>query len=156
MNGIQTVHFNHINYDESNSNNEKYDFLDHQDVVYRFNCADSLDRTNVATFAFGIILTSKYANDFGSSLKKTSTSAAWFEPFKYLKPSVINFLCRAFTKSGNIVSKMYSNTEANRSSLIKQFYMPENDDEDFKVKNDVVNIFWRNINSIMFDKKGST
>lgn len=153
MNDIQSVHFNHINFTEYNKDEKKYTFYDHQDTVYRFNCADSLDRTNVGSFAFGIILTSKFASSVGVSLRRSSTNAAWFEPFKYLKPSVINFLCRAFTKSGNIVSKMYSNTEANRNALIKQFYMPENDEEDFKVKNDVVNIFWRNINSIMFDKK---
>lgn len=152
MNEVQSVHFNQVTLNAEYHKDKSYVFHDHQDMVYRFNCADSLDRTNVGTFAFAIILTSKYANDFGLSFRKGSR-AVWFEPFKFLKPSVINFLCKAFTKGGNIVSKMYANTAANRNSLIKQFFVPEDNEEDFKVHNDVVNIFWRNINSIMFDKK---
>ncbi|KAK8896981.1 hypothetical protein M9Y10_014911 [Tritrichomonas musculus] len=141
---IQSVHFTEINEDD--------EIIDHQNIVYRFNCADSLDRTNATTFALGVILTAKYANDYGRSLRRNSSSS-WNEPFSFLQPSVINFLCKTFTRSGDIASKMYANTSANRSYLIKNFFIPDKNDEDIEINNDVVNIVWRQINSIMFDRK---
>lgn len=145
---IQSIQFTQIDFNEG----ENFECKKHQNIICRFNCADSLDRTNVTSFALGVMLTSKYANDHAPSFRKSSSSS-WTDPFNYLHSSVINFLCKIFTKSGDIASKMYANTSANRSYLIKNFFIPDKNDDDIEINNDVVNIVWRQINSVIFDKK---
>ena len=73
-----------------------------QSSLQRFNCADSLDRVNIVTFFYSLILTEKW---LGESLPQ----------------DVIDFLAKAFVISGNIVSLLYTNTQAIKIKHIKAF-----------------------------------
>ena len=70
-----------------------------QQKLLRFNCVDSIDRTNAATFIFARALLNK------SNLKFNSR--------------VYDFLARAFIKSGDNISLLYTTTPAARSQIIR-------------------------------------
>ena len=74
-----------------NTENEK------QRLLPRFNCADSIDRTNVATFCYARALAR----------------------LQNVKPEVEDWLTEAFVKSGDILSLIYTNTTASRSQVIR-------------------------------------
>lgn len=68
-----------------------------QKTLFRFNCADSLDRTNLATFSFAralLTICGQLDDD-------------------------VEFLAKAFVKSGDVLSMLYTNTPAIRSSPIR-------------------------------------
>lgn len=69
-----------------------------QKLLLRFNCADSLDRTNIATFAWARILAR--AQGVGENVMK--------------------WLVKAFLESGDVVSILCAGTEACRSQAIRR------------------------------------
>ncbi|KAK8866750.1 hypothetical protein M9Y10_009718 [Tritrichomonas musculus] len=98
-----------------------------QSVIFRFNCADSLDRTNVGTFFYSVLITAKYAfqnniSSFlteGSSQSNTDSTDLWKNPLSYLNQQVIDFLIDSFVTSGNVISQLYTDTNAIKSQVIK-------------------------------------
>lgn len=98
-----------------------------QSVVFRFNCADSLDRTNIGTFYYGILLTAKFVSQknitpfMNESSQKISSQSGllWKKPLSYLSEDVINFLKIAFVDGGNVISNLYTGTNAIKSRFIE-------------------------------------
>lgn len=83
-----------------------------QNILLRFNCADSLDRTNVATFYYALWVVEEYAratkefqNDDGSGPAQ----------------DVVDFVGSAILEGGKVVGLMYTNTEALKEQCISQF-----------------------------------
>ena len=67
----------------------------------RFNCADSLDRVNLATFYYAMYLTKKLRNE--------------------ISQDIIDFLAKAFVTSGNVVSWLSTNTPAIKVEAFRAF-----------------------------------
>ena len=67
----------------------------------RFNCADSLDRVNLATFYYAMYLTKKLRNE--------------------VSQDIIDFLAKAFVNSGNVVSWLSTNTPAIKIDAFRAF-----------------------------------
>lgn len=82
-----------------------------QTTLMRFNCADSLDRTNLMTFYYSILLTSAIASKYG--VFKSDNSRCYS-----LDNDVLTFLGDAFIRSGNIISNIYTNTSAIKTAPI--------------------------------------
>lgn len=91
-----------------------------QHGLMRFNCADSLDRTNLATFYYAMRFTADWCKENKVGLSKTP-NADPNQPNKILDQTIIDFLASAFVDSGNVVSRMYTNTPAIKVNAIKKF-----------------------------------
>ncbi|KAH0790880.1 SacI domain containing protein [Histomonas meleagridis] len=93
---------------------------EHQKGLMRFNCADSLDRTNVACFHYAIKVTSEWCimNNIGLS-GKTNTNPNL--PYLLIDQSITDFLINAFITTGNVVSYLYTNTPAIKTNAITCF-----------------------------------
>jgi hypothetical protein len=82
-----------------------------QPAMIRFNCADSLDRTNLVTFYYAMTVCAEFGGDF------VANSAEG--PVRGLCPDVLEFLANAFIETGNIVSMLYTNTPAIKTGQIR-------------------------------------
>lgn len=91
-----------------------------QKGLMRFNCADSLDRTNLATFYFAMKMTADWCKENKTGLSNTPDSNQ-FQPNLIVDQSIIDFLAKAFVESGNVVSQLYTNTQAIKTNAIKKF-----------------------------------
>lgn len=91
-----------------------------QKGIMRFNCADSLDRTNLATFYYAM----KCCKDFLKMIHTGLTSTPDADPNQpnlIIDQSVIDFLAEVFVDCGNIISQLYTNTPAIKTNAIKRF-----------------------------------
>ena len=86
----------------------------------RINCADSLDRTNIASFFLSLILTSEWSRRTGLTSEKAPLFSPE-KPVKYIKREVLEFLVESFLRSGDIISLLYTNTPAVKSNIIRQY-----------------------------------
>ena len=98
--------------------------FNHQDekqkAIVRINCADSLDRTNMVSFFHAMLVTAEWCR----RAKVVIVQAPPFSPERpefSIPTNVVHFLVRAFVKGGNIISLMYTNTEAQRAEMIWKF-----------------------------------
>ena len=94
-----------------------------QKGLNRFNCADSLDRTNLATFFFAMMVSSVWCSEQGIGLRKETplTPINNDLPNTILEQYIVDFLAKAFVESGNSVSFLYTNTPAIKTEGIKKF-----------------------------------
>ena len=88
-----------------------------QQTLLRFNCADSLDRTNLATFYFAMYETAEWCKTEQLSLSKDENAL----PNDIIPQNIIDFLAKTFVDSGNIISMMYTNTPAIKVNAIRKF-----------------------------------
>ena len=95
-----------------------------QQSVLRFNCADSIDRTNVATFCYARILAR----------------------MQNAGQDVEDWLTKAFVKSGDILSLIYTDTLASRSQVIRSMTSGMS-----HAKSDTAIGFMRRVNHMMTD-----
>lgn len=102
------------------SGNLPNEVLSNQNGLMRFNCADSLDRTNLATFYYAMKMTADWCKLNKVGLSKTP-DASPFQPNLILDQKVIDFLAKAFVESGNVVSQLYTNTQAIKTNAIRKF-----------------------------------
>ncbi|OHS98578.1 hypothetical protein TRFO_08875 [Tritrichomonas foetus] len=93
--------------------------IEKQNVMFRFNCADSLDRTNVGTFYFALLTTSYFAKAECNSFKSRNPCVV-DKPVSFLNENVIRFLVDSFIAGGHIISMLYTNTSAIKASLISR------------------------------------
>jgi hypothetical protein len=87
--------------------------------LMRFNCADSLDRTNLATFYFAMRVASEWCRAQGVGIANPDADAN--QPHLVLDQAVVNFLASAFVDSGNVISFLYTNTPAIKIGAIRRF-----------------------------------
>ncbi|EAY15631.1 SacI homology domain containing protein [Trichomonas vaginalis G3] len=88
----------------------------HQKCLLRYNCADSLDRTNLATFYAAIYVTSLWLKNQKLIIVRKDSN-----PKDLVPQDVIDFLAKSFVESGNIVSTISTNTQAIKVNAIKHF-----------------------------------
>ena len=88
-----------------------------QKGLMRFNCADSLDRTNVACFYYAVKLTAEWClnQKIGLSNQKNVDSN---HPYLSIHQEVLDFIISSFVTTGNVVSFLYTNTPAIKSNAI--------------------------------------
>jgi len=77
-----------------------------QKALFRINCADSLDRTNLVTFYYAIQIAKFFQSIFFGKSE--------------LSKEVVDFICLSFIKAGDIVSLIYTNTPAIKTGYIRQ------------------------------------
>ena len=94
----------------------------------RINCADSLDRTNIASFFLALILTSEWSRRSGIT-KKNAPLFTHKNPVDDIKPEVLEFLVDSYLKSGDYISLLYTNTPAVKTNIIRQFSQAETTQE---------------------------
>lgn len=104
--------------------------------VLRFNCADSLDRTNIATFFTSFQIVAEQLRRLGlapvdsiSSMAEQSAAPQW--PFlnnpsirtvcSYLGPGVLCSLAELYIQNGDVCSLLYTNSVASHSGGIRQY-----------------------------------
>lgn len=92
-----------------------------QGTVFRFNCVDSLDRTNVGTFFYALLVVSKFAHDENVIDFIEDEKVDWKNPSKFLKKNIIDFLGAIFIESGNVISTLYAGTNAIKKRVIEHF-----------------------------------
>ncbi|OHT13081.1 hypothetical protein TRFO_03518 [Tritrichomonas foetus] len=97
-----------------------YEILERQQGLMRFNCADSLDRTNLATFYYAMKAAADWCKEKKVGLTKTP-DADPYQPNLIIDQTIIDFLAIAFVNSGNVVSRLYTNTQAIKTNAIKKF-----------------------------------
>lgn len=90
-----------------------------QNGLMRFNCADSLDRTNIATFFFAIKTVATWCEKQDVGLIGQIQNPT--KPHLYIHPDILNFLVNSFLESGNIISQLYTNTPAIKMNIFKYF-----------------------------------
>ena len=91
-----------------------------QKNALRINCADSLDRTNIASFFLSVIITSEFCRRSGLS-KTVCEPFPTKNPVDDIKPEILEFLADSFVRAGDIISFLYTNTPAVKSTVIRQF-----------------------------------
>jgi hypothetical protein len=91
-----------------------------QQGLMRFNCADSLDRTNIATFYFSFKLAAVWCKEQKVGLGP-SPDADSNLPNLIVDQSIVDFLAAAFVDSGNVISYLYTNTMAIKIGAIRRF-----------------------------------
>lgn len=99
---------------------------DHQKGVFRFNCIDSLDRTNLATFYYAMNVTAQWCLMMKTGLCEKLRSEAnenydLTRPDFILDQTIIDFLAISFVDVGNIISMLYTNTKAIKLNAIRTF-----------------------------------
>lgn len=109
-----------------------------QSGILRFNCADSLDRTNLATFYFAMLMTADYCRSEKVGLNDANAPT----PNLVIKQPIIDFLARTFVESGNVVSTMYTDTLAIKVNAIREFspVLEAQNDTAITVKRRIVNV----------------
>jgi len=99
-----------------------------QKSIFRFNCADSLDRTNLATFYFSLFITSLFAVQTGQFIRSMDNiHNLKSKPQTFLAQPVIDFLGESIMKAGDVVSIMYTNTLAIKRGPINAFLSGKRD-----------------------------
>ena len=91
-----------------------------QSGIVRVNCADSLDRTNLATFYIAMRAAAQWCKEMKLGLSKFPPSDLT-RPELILDKRIIEFLVIIFVKTGNIISKLYTNTNAIKINAIRFF-----------------------------------
>ena len=92
-----------------------------QKAIVRINCADSLDRTNMASFFYAMLVVAEWCRRTGlTQVIRTSPFSAE-APEQCIPPNMLDFMARAFVRGGNIISLMYTNTEAQRAEMIWEY-----------------------------------
>lgn len=81
---------------------DKNGIIKKQKMIFRFNCVDSTDRTNVATFVYGRILTEIKLGPLSNDQKLHK-----------------GFLANAFIEGGDVISLLYTSTEAALTKAIR-------------------------------------
>lgn len=71
-----------------------------QSSIIRFSCMDSLDRTNLATFYYILYIIARF------EFFKEDVS------FLGISQNVTNFICKSFLDAGDLVSRIYTNTNS--------------------------------------------
>ncbi|EAY00500.1 SacI homology domain containing protein [Trichomonas vaginalis G3] len=104
--------------DSSGNLNKNIEPDTRQVITLRFNCADSLDRTNVAAFIYSCAITT-FLMQKQNLIQNLDTFS--FESLQKIKPEVIEYLAEAYVKSGDVVSLLYTNTVAAKTSIIRQY-----------------------------------
>ncbi|KAH0794074.1 SacI domain containing protein [Histomonas meleagridis] len=114
-----------------------------QKGIMRFNCADSLDRTNIATFFFAILVTSNWCKQLHVGLSPTPSNLP-NRPDLDIHPDILNFLVSAFLESGNVISMLYTNTPAIKTNIFRFFQPSVNSasDSSISVRRRVENIVY--------------
>lgn len=87
-----------------------------QTELNRFNCADSLDRTNLMSFYYAIIVIYKFGLAHNIFVNEGEQSDDYT---KNISQNVLDFICNAFIMTGNIISLMYTNTPAIKTEAIR-------------------------------------
>ena len=95
------------------------EIVERQHAIQRFNCADSLDRTNLATFYYAMKVTAEWCLKVKTGIG--DECADYTTPNKIVIQPVIDFLASSFVEAGNVISYMYTNTPAIRAKAIKKF-----------------------------------
>lgn len=90
--------------------------FENQKKYSRFNCADSLDRTNLVSFYYAILVTYNFGLQHNIFVKEGDKSDDLTEN---INQDVLDFLCNAFISTGNIISLMYTNTPAIKTEAIR-------------------------------------
>ncbi|KAJ5068749.1 phosphoinositide phosphatase sac9-related [Anaeramoeba ignava] len=99
-----------------------------QKGVLRVNCADSLDRTNVATFFASIQILAEMCRRLGVGL----TTKFEFEKWKaldldlldiknHISSAILETLAQFFVRKGDVCSFLYTYSKAMQTSLIREF-----------------------------------
>ncbi|KAH0794523.1 putative phosphoinositide phosphatase SAC9 [Histomonas meleagridis] len=81
------------------------DFTTHerkQAGLLRVNCADSLDRTNLATFYYALLITAEWCRRV-SLAKSNNIPFSPEKPDQYIPPTILDFLAKAFVGSGDSI-----------------------------------------------------
>lgn len=104
---------------EQGATNLKEPPTNHQVNLMRYNCADSLDRTNLATFYSALYVTLLWLKQ--QNLLLTTEDIENKAPNQLIPQDVIDFLAKTFVESGNIVSTLSTNTQAIKVNAIKHF-----------------------------------
>ena len=84
---------------------------ENQNILARFNCADSLDRTNLATFYYALWVTSRYSQ----------MSHLFANESGGLAQEVVDFVGTCLLEGGKVVSLLYTNTHALKAACIAEF-----------------------------------
>jgi hypothetical protein len=103
-----------VNHELFTECNEFGEINQHQRLVFRFNCADSLDRTNVATVYYALIALAEFAKTNGVFLANPNSN----DPLLISERIAVDFIIDMFGWAGNIVSIMYTNSEAMKAAHI--------------------------------------
>ena len=92
-----------------------------QKIYYRFNCADSLDRTNLVSFYYAILVSTKFCLERGIFLRNESEREGTNpeDLTTILSRDALDFICNAFIQTGNIISLIYTNTPAIKTEAIR-------------------------------------
>lgn len=113
--------FTHGKYNEDGS----LVILEHQKGIFRFNCADSLDRTNLATFYYAMKITAQWCimENLGLNpkFKGVKSNVEITKPYEIMDNDIVGFLSVSFVDVGNIISRMYTNTNAIKVNCIRTF-----------------------------------
>lgn len=83
-----------------------------QNYIYRFNCMDSLDRTNVGCFYYTCLIIIYFL------CQKIPTPLTYNNLFE-TDAQLRRFLANAFIDIGNVVSTMYTNTDACMTNIFR-------------------------------------
>lgn len=100
-----------------------------QKKICRFNCADSLDRTNLGTFYYCLWIVNEWCLNMDTGIGDL-TEERDFEEIDFSKPdTIINkdllaFLVKTFVNCGNVISYLYTNTPAIKVENIR-FFAPD-------------------------------
>lgn len=105
---------------------EEFVITEHQKGLMRFNCADSLDRTNLATFYYAMKVTAQWCllqkTGLSEACKKGSQEACDLtKPYLVVDKVITDFLAVSFVEVGNIISRVYTNTNAIKLNCIRTF-----------------------------------
>ncbi|KAJ6247804.1 phosphoinositide phosphatase sac9-related [Anaeramoeba flamelloides] len=109
-----------------------YEFVNQQKGVLRYNCADSLDRTNVATFFISIQVVTEMCSRLGIGLnnfKSENENLQNWSFFKYnfdqitsyLNSDILSTLAEFYVSNGDIISLLYTNSPALYTTLIREY-----------------------------------
>lgn len=92
-----------------------------QKAIVRINCADSLDRTNMVSFFYAMLIVAEWCRRTGLTDVVSPTPFSSDAPEKAIPQKLLNFLAKSFVRGGNIISIMYTNTEAQRAEMIWEY-----------------------------------
>jgi len=115
-----TITENSINEGGNLNHKQSFVYKTKQNSMFRFNCADSLDRTNFATFFFAVYLTFKWIQ-MTPLFDRIALNKNYTYIWELLPVDIMDFLAFSFVKSGDIISYMYTNTPSTMSSHIRQY-----------------------------------
>ena len=90
-----------------------------QKKFMRFNCADSLDRTNLISFYYALIVATQFCTKNHIFLNYVY-SREEEDLATILSSEALDFLCNAFIQTGNIISLIYTNTPAIKTEAIRK------------------------------------